>query len=122
MVSHILLHEIPPPAIRKVMQESYRLLAPGGMMIDVEAPLYRHMDVYTQFIFDWETANNNEPFWSAARDLDLVSLVTKAGFAADRVFEKFVPNGAWKAKVTNGLFKNGNSGSQGSWFVVAATK
>ncbi|QLE41287.1 class I SAM-dependent methyltransferase [Nostoc sp. C052] len=122
VVSHILLHEIPPPAIRKVMQESYRLLAPGGMMIHVEAPLYRHMDVYTQFIYDWETANNNEPFWSAARDLDLVSLVTKAGFAPDKVFEKFVPNGAWKAKVTNALFKNGKSGSQGTWFVVAATK
>ncbi|MDF5710748.1 MAG: class I SAM-dependent methyltransferase [Nostoc sp. S4] len=115
VVSHILLHEIPPPAVRKVMQESYRLLAPGGMMLHVEAPLYRHMDAYTQFVFDWETANNNEPFWSAVRDLDLVALATEAGFAPDRTFEKFVPNGAWKAL-------NGNSNSQGSWFVVAATK
>ncbi|WP_138497237.1 class I SAM-dependent methyltransferase [Nostoc sp. PA-18-2419] len=115
VVSHILLHEIPPPAVRKVMQESYRLLAPGGMMLHVEAPLYRHMDAYTQFVFDWETANNNEPFWSAVRDLDLVALATEAGFTPDKTFEKFVPNGAWKAQ-------NGNSNSQGSWFVVAATK
>ncbi|MEI1377990.1 class I SAM-dependent methyltransferase [Nostoc sp. UHCC 0926] len=122
VVSHILLHEIPPPAVRKVMQESYRLLAPGGMMLHVEAPLYRHMDVYAQFMFDWQTANNNEPFWSAVRDLDLVTLATEAGFAVDKTFEKFVPNGAWKAKVTNDLFKNGNSGSKGTWFVVAATK
>ncbi len=122
VVSHILLHEIPPSSVRKVMQESYRLLAHGGMMIHVEAPLYRHLDVYTQFIYDWETANNNEPFWSAVRDLDLVSLATEAGFAAEKTFEKFVPNGAWKAKVTNDLLKNGKSGSQGSWFVVAATK
>ncbi|MBN4001136.1 hypothetical protein [Nostoc sp. LPT] len=35
-----------------------------------------NMDVYTQFISDWETVNNNEPFWSAVRDLDLVPLVT----------------------------------------------
>jgi SAM-dependent methyltransferase len=122
VVSHILLHEIPPPSVRKVMQESYRLLAPGGMMIHLEAPMYRQMDVYTQFIYDWETTNNNEPFWSAVRDLDLVSLVTEVGFAADKVFEKFVPNGAWKAKVTNDLVKNGNSGSRGTWFVVFATK
>ncbi|MDZ8240961.1 MAG: class I SAM-dependent methyltransferase [Nostoc sp. ChiQUE01a] len=115
VVSHILLHEIPPPAVRKVMQESYRLLAPGGMMIHVEAPLYRHMDAYTQFVFDWETANNNEPFWSAVRDLDLVALATEAGFAADKTFEKFVPNGAWKAQ-------GDKSKSFGSWFVVAATK
>ncbi|MEA5600677.1 class I SAM-dependent methyltransferase [Nostoc sp. UHCC 0252] len=117
VVSHILLHEIPPPSVRKVMQESYRLLAPGGMMLHVEAPLYRHMDIYTQFVYDWETANNNEPFWSAVRDLDLVTLATEAGFSADKTFEKFVPNGAWKGKIANG-----NSGSQGTWFVVAATK
>ncbi|MFN6514195.1 MAG: class I SAM-dependent methyltransferase [Nostoc sp. CreGUA01] len=115
VVSHILLHEIPPPAVRKVMQECYRLLAPGGMMLHVEAPLYRHMDAYTQFVFDWETANNNEPFWSAVRDLDLVALATEAGFAADKTFEKFVPNGAWKAQ-------GDKSKSFGSWFVVAATK
>ncbi|MDZ8189749.1 MAG: methyltransferase domain-containing protein [Nostoc sp. ChiSLP02] len=115
VVSHILLHEIPPPAIRKVMQECYRLLAPGGMMLHVEAPLYRHMDPYTQFVFDWETANNNEPFWSAVRDLDLVALATEAGFAPDKTFEKFVPNGAWKAQ-------GDKSKSFGTWFVVAATK
>jgi SAM-dependent methyltransferase len=117
VVSHILLHEIPVPVIRKVIQECYRLLAPGGIMLHVEAPLYRHMDTYSQFMYDGETVNNNEPFWSAMRDLDLVALVTKAGFAADQVFEKFIPNGAWKPKVANG-----NSDSRSSWFVVAATK
>ncbi|MEH2089395.1 class I SAM-dependent methyltransferase [Nostoc sp.] len=122
VVSHILLHEIPPSSVRKVMQESYRLLAPGGMMIHLEAPLYHHMDLYTQFIYDWETANNNEPFWSAVRDLDLVPLVTEAGFAADKTFEKFVPNGAWKAKEPNGMFQNRNSATQGTWFMVVATK
>lgn len=121
VVSHILLHEIPPPVVRKVMQECYRLLAPGGMMLHVEAPLYRHLDAYSQFMYDGETVNNNEPFWSAVRDLDLVALAAEAGFAADKVFEKFVPNGAWKAKVANNS-QNGNSGSRGTWFVVAATK
>ncbi|MBW4688074.1 MAG: class I SAM-dependent methyltransferase [Komarekiella atlantica HA4396-MV6] len=122
VVSHILLHEIPPPAVRKVMQECYRLLAPGGMMLHVEAPLYRHMDAYSQFMYDGETVNNNEPFWSAVRNLDLVALAAEAGFAADQVFEKFVPNGAWKAKVANNNSQNGNSGNRGTWFVVAATK
>ncbi|MBW4613296.1 MAG: class I SAM-dependent methyltransferase [Desmonostoc vinosum HA7617-LM4] len=117
IVSHILLHEIPTSAIRQVMRECYRLLTPGGIMLHVEAPSYRHMDLYTQFVYDEETANNNEPFWSAMRDLDLVELVTKAGFAADHVFEKFVPNGAWKPKAPNG-----NSSNRGTWFVLTATK
>lgn len=121
VVSHILLHEIPKPAIQNVIRECYRLLAPGGMMLHVEAPLYSHMDTFSAFMYDWETANNNEPFWSAMRDLDLAAIATKAGFAADKVIQTFVPNGAWKkAPVSNS--RQGELGSRGNWFVFAATK
>ena len=122
VVSHILLHEIPAPAIRNVMHECYRLLAPGGMMIHVEAPLYRDMDPFSAFMFDWETVNNNEPFWSAMRELDLVAIATEAGFEADKVIQTFVANGAWKAKAATGNSKHGELGSRGNWFVFAASK
>jgi len=122
IVSHILLHEIPVPAIRNVMNECYRLLAPGGMMIHVEAPLYRHMDDYSAFMYDWETANNNEPFWSAMRDLDLVNVVTQAGFEADKVIQHFVPNGAWKTKPSTQSAQSTNTSRRGTWFIVAASK
>ncbi len=122
IVSHILLHEIPPSAIRKVMHECYRLLAPGGMMIHAEAPQYKHMDLFSQFIYDWQTVNNNEPFWGAMRDLDLEEVVTSAGFDTDKINETFVPNGAWKAKTVNANSQNGESGSRGTWFIVKASK
>jgi hypothetical protein len=73
-------------------------------------------------VYDWETANNNEPFWSAMRDLDLGALVAEAGFATDKVIQKFVPNGAWQAKVSNNNSQNGKLRSLGSWFIVAAIK
>jgi ubiquinone/menaquinone biosynthesis C-methylase UbiE len=119
VVSHILLHEIPKSAIRNVMRECYRLLAPGGMMIHAEAPLYRHMDIYTAFIYDWQTANNNEPFWSAMRELDLTAVATEAGFQVDKVSETFVPNGAWKTASNAQTVKFSN---RGTWFVLAASK
>jgi ubiquinone/menaquinone biosynthesis C-methylase UbiE len=122
VVSHILLHEIPQPAIRNVMHECYRLLAPGGMMIHVEAPLYQHMDAFSAFMYDWETANNNEPFWSAMRELDLQAIATQAGFTEDKVIQKFVPNGAWKATALTSNSRHGKLGSRGNWFVLAATK
>ena len=122
VVSHILLHEIPKTAIEKVMKECYRLLKSGGMMIHVEAPLYRHMDIYTQFIFDWQTANNNEPFWSAMRDLDLTAIATEAGFEKDNVIETFVPNGVWKTKSATNTSKSVSLSSRGTWFALAATK
>ncbi len=122
VVSHIFLHEIPLPAIRNVMHECYRLLVPGGMMIHVEAPLYRHMDAFSAFMYDWETANNNEPFWSAMRDLELGAIATEAGFEADKAIQTFVPNGAWKAKAPTGNSRHGELGSRGNWFIFAATK
>lgn len=122
VVSHILLHEMPTPAIRKVMHECYRLLAPGGMMIHGESPLYRDMDAFTAFMSDWLTANNNEPFWSAMRDLDLMAVATEAGFEADNVIQTFVPNGAWKAKSPTSNSKNASLNSRGTWFVFAASK
>ncbi|WP_094672477.1 class I SAM-dependent methyltransferase [Hydrocoleum sp. CS-953] len=87
VVSHIFLHEIPVPAIRNVFRESYRLLAPGGIMIHQDAPLYRDLDLYTAFVYDEETTNNNEPFWSAMRDLDLVAVAREAGFSRDSLIE-----------------------------------
>ena len=121
IVSHILLHEIPTPAIQKVLHECYRLLAVGGTMLHVEAPLYHHMDTYKAFMYDWETANNNEPFWSAMRELDLVQVVTKAGFEADQVFQTFVDNGVWKKASTKNSQSSGFS-SRGTWFVFGARK
>ncbi|MGD1700729.1 methyltransferase domain-containing protein [Dapis sp. BLCC M229] len=87
VVSHIFLHEIPVPAIRNVFRESYRLLAPGGIMIHQDARLYRHLDLYTAFLYDEETTNNNEPFWSAMRDLDLVAVAREAGFSTDKLID-----------------------------------
>lgn len=122
VVSHILLHEMPVPAIRKVLQECYRLLSPGGMMVHVEAPLYSHMDAYRAFIFDWETANNNEPFWSAMRDLDLESVAIESGFDPKQIIQKFIDNGVWKQKESTPNGKSYGFGSRGNWFIFAAIK
>jgi len=122
IVSHILLHEIPTPAIHNVLHECYRLLSVGGMMLHVEAPLYHHMDTYTAFMYDWETANNNEPFWSGMRELDLMAVYPKAGFEVDKVFQTFVANGAWKAKASPKNSQSTSFSSRGTWFVSGARK
>jgi SAM-dependent methyltransferase len=120
IVSHILLHEIPVPAIHNVIKECHRLLAPGGMMIHLEAPQYKHMDVFTQFMYDWQTANNNEPFWTAMRDLDLEKVVVSAGFDATKLTQTFIPNGAWIKKTANS--QQGELGNRGTWFIIATSK
>ncbi|NEO32609.1 MAG: class I SAM-dependent methyltransferase [Symploca sp. SIO3C6] len=122
IVSHILLHEIPVPVIRNVVRECYRLLAPGGVMVHVDAPLYRHMDPYTAFLSDWQTTNNNEPFWSAMRDSDLKALAISVGFEVDQVIETFAANGVWLKKNCTDNHKSRIVNSRGNWFIFAAKK
>lgn len=83
VVSHILLHEMPPEAVRAVLRECHRLLAPGGMMIHADFPGYAGLDPLVQFLIDWDTWNNNEPFWGPMRDMDLVQAARDAGFTGD---------------------------------------
>ncbi len=122
IVSHILLHEIPASAIQNVMRECYRLLSPGGIMVHLDAPLYRHMDAYTAFISEWQTINNNEPFWSEMRELDLTALVTEAGFQSDKTTEAFIRKYSCKTPKASSSEKIPPVSVRPTWFVLTAQK
>ena len=122
IVSHILLHETSSTAIRNIIRECYRLLKPGGMMFHVEVPQYHGMDPYDSFILDWDTYNNNEPFWGTLHDTDLVELATGGGFAQKTVIQTAIPSAFKTARSRTGLFQGGDFGGGGEWFVFGATK
>ena len=121
IVSHILLHETSSKALRNILKESYRLLAPGGMMIHQEVPQYHGMDPYDAFILDWDTYNNNEPFWGTLRDSDLNALAVQAGFATEKIIETMIPS-AIQVKARTHRFQGGDFGGGGQWFILAATE
>ena len=122
IVSHILLHETSSTAIRNIIRECYRLLKPGGMMFHVEVPQYHGMDPYDSFILDWDTYNNNEPFWGTLHDMDLVELATGGGFAQKTVIQTAIPSAFKTARSRTGLFQGGDFGGGGEWFVFGAMK
>lgn len=122
IVSHILLHETSGAALRNIMRECYRLLAPGGRMLHVEVPQYQGMDPYDAFILDWDTYNNNEPFWGSMHDTDLVALAKAGGFAGEKVIQTTIPSAFSMAKARTGLFQGGDFGGGGRWFVFGASK
>lgn len=122
IVSHILLHETSGAAIRNIMRECHRLLTPGGMMFHVEVPQYQGMDPYDAFILDWDTYNNNEPFWGAMHDLDLMELARQGGFVGETVVQTLVPSAFKMARTRTQLFQGGDFGGGGQWFVFGATK
>ncbi|MBM3505344.1 MAG: class I SAM-dependent methyltransferase [Alphaproteobacteria bacterium] len=92
VVSTAMLHETSTPALANIVRESCRLLAPGGLMVHGEQPQYHGMHVWEQFVRDWDTKNNGEPFWGTLHDTDMIDLAERMGFARSRVFERIGVN------------------------------
>ncbi len=85
------MHETSRTALPKIMKEGHRVLAEGGLMLHLEQPPYtEEMPVYEQFIRDWDSFNNNEPFWSTVHTLNLAGMMQDAGFGHNEVFEDHV--------------------------------
>jgi SAM-dependent methyltransferase len=81
------LHETSWGAVRRILREVDRLLAPGGVHIHLEQPPYRGMPEFEKFLRDWDCYYNNEPFWTTLHDTNLPELMRQIGFGGDRVFE-----------------------------------
>ena len=80
--STMFLHETSVKAMPRIMAESHRILAPGGIVLHVEQPQYADdMPLYEQAIRDWDAFYNNEPFWTKLHELDLDKWMMEAGFA-----------------------------------------
>jgi len=101
VVSHILAHETSARAWPAILAEARRLLAPGGLAVHVDLPQLAEIDPYRRFIYTNETQFNNEPFWTAYRQMDLHAEMRKAGFGDDEIFRDFtaVMAGSDRAKI-----------------------
>ena len=84
--SIMFLHETSLPALRRIMAESRRLVAPGGLVTHVEQPRYDgSMPLFEQAMRDWDAFHNNEPFWTKLHEIDLDGLMVEAGFGRDHL-------------------------------------
>ena len=80
VTSHIVLHETSTSALSRILAESRRLLAPGGMAVHVDQPRFDGADAWGTFLQENETYYNNEPFWRKYRTIDLHAAAVSAGF------------------------------------------
>jgi SAM-dependent methyltransferase len=85
IVSTLLLHEMPRPAILALLRECHRLLRPGGVMAHHD--LLRWPDEpFDAFMMAWTTRHNNEPYERASGTLKFPEDCAEAGFGTDDVF------------------------------------
>jgi len=116
VMTSIFLHELSSRSLPKIIREAYRVLSKGGVMLHLEQPQYtEHMPVYEQFIRDWDCYNNNEPFWSAMHEIDLVNLLNEVGFS-----DKDISHASLKASGAN--LENEEHGRAPAWHAYVAKK
>jgi SAM-dependent methyltransferase len=123
IVSHIMVHETSNTAFRKIMKESQRLLADGGIVVHSETPPYKDLSAFDAFMLDWDTLNNNEPYWGASHELDFKKLAADAGFDPDKQFAALAPSAfeEGEARRTK-VFQGGDFGGGGVWFLFGFRK
>lgn len=101
-------HETSHRAMPAILKTLARLLKPGGLTLHLEQPQYTQMGLYEQFIRDWDTLFNNEPYWGPMHDLDLNTMLSDAGFAGNAMFEVGLV-----AKVDERIFAQRAAGASG---------
>lgn len=123
IVSHILVHETSHVAIRNIMRECGRLLSPGGVVAHTETPPYGQLDSFDAFMLDWDTRNNNEPFWRASHEIDPADMAEEAGFERAKSFEGLQPSAYESADTKRTkVFQGGDFGGGGAWYVWGVQK
>lgn len=92
VVSHILLHEIPGAARRRVFAESYRLLKPGGVMVHLESQLFLEPpSLVARYFRDTEVWANSEPYLASSKFAAFPTYALEAGFAPEAFKIDYVP-------------------------------
>ncbi len=85
IVSHILLHEIPAAARRRLFAEAHRLLRPQGVMVHLDSALFlRPSTPASRYFRDTEVWVNSEPYLASSPDHAFAAYALEAGFAPDR--------------------------------------
>jgi ubiquinone/menaquinone biosynthesis C-methylase UbiE len=102
------LHELSANSMPRILAEAHRVLAPGGLILQIEQPQFtEEMPLFEQFLRDWDTFNNNEPFWSSMHAHDIHDVMERAGWPRARQFAAAV-----RAVVDRARFPGSPAGQQ----------
>jgi ubiquinone/menaquinone biosynthesis C-methylase UbiE len=126
IVASFFFHELSVAATRNVLKEAYRLLAPGGVLAPMELPPRKACDPFMNFAFDWDTRNNNEPFYASYRAQDPTELCVEAGFPRENAFEIIIPDVTTFDMTQYPAFLRGEIAAPrhggGGWFIFGSRK
>jgi len=80
VVSALMFHETSRPSVKRIFEECYRVLRPGGVMIHFDGFNTGPQEPILQFLGLWEVYNNNENFLATLKTLDVIGMNREIGF------------------------------------------
>jgi SAM-dependent methyltransferase len=114
VVSCLFLHETSNRALRAILAECRRLLAPGGLMAHLDVPQHEDSELFQSVLLEWEEWNNNENFARLMKGMDLAALARDAGFAPEKIDRRGL------AMTPGGQTRAYNAGSEIAWTLLMA--
>jgi SAM-dependent methyltransferase len=80
VVSALVFHETSRPAVRRIFEECFRVLKPGGVAIHFDGFHTGPQEPILEFLGLWEVYNNNENFLLTLKTMDVVKINQEIGF------------------------------------------
>lgn len=115
--SCVMFHETSQAATMAIIEETRRLLRPGGLAVHLEVPLlHNNSDPWVELSGELEAQFNNEPNWRGALTADYRALFEAAGFKDVNIGYQ-----ATSPAARSGPFRFGpeSEGVFRSWFVAS---
>jgi ubiquinone/menaquinone biosynthesis C-methylase UbiE len=117
----VVFHEVSAAAIQNILGEMHRLLAPGGVAVNLDvAGRYEELSTWQRISGTLDMSFNNEYGWLNAVRANLHDLYRKAGFPSARV--GYQPPVARAERGVAGFHETGYRGPGGSWYLSSAEK
>ena len=111
VTSTMMLHEMPPPVIEQVLEEAWRVLEPGGLMIHLD--FLPPDDEFLTWLHYGHGRRNNEPYMEPLAKMGIGTVMERIGFreVAITQFEEMP-----------GALANADKSWRFPWTIVAGTK
>ncbi len=86
VTAYAVFHEMDDPSAARAVAELFRVLAPGGSLLISDPGPARGCTPWEAVLYDWETENREEPWFTDAMLRDLPELLDRAGFVEIREY------------------------------------
>jgi SAM-dependent methyltransferase len=87
VLAMLLFHEVPTAVGRRIVEEAYRVLRPGGTFTILDFSGDRERDVYSMFFAEMDAADNGEPYLPGYVRSNVEDVMRDAGFEMLRPYD-----------------------------------